>query len=94
MAKKKTSRRAAAVGTAEPRSRKGHRIPQDFAMAAEQFKERSGRFRALAQAMAEADLDRVEMDGATKLERGLMLIDEYLILAEQAIKMTVLRRRK
>lgn len=80
MAKK---RRSAPDGRA---ARMGSKSPQDLRDYAEVLRNQVGQLMALASAMEKAKIAKVELDGVTKLDKGLEMGFEFVDAIELAIR--------
>lgn len=65
--------------------RRGDKSLADVRRYAEELRGRAVELAALAQAMQESGLDKVHLDGVTKLDRALPEIDTFLTYLESGI---------
>lgn len=66
------------VSVPEKADRVGAKTPADLRAYAKKLEGRAGEMLALAEAMRQLGLDSVRVDGNTKADRGLRLIDEFI----------------
>lgn len=59
-------------------TRRGETSKEDLQKASELLNEYAADLAGLSAAMAEAKIEKVSIDGATKLSRGLALLSQYL----------------
>jgi hypothetical protein len=65
--------------------RRGDKSLADVRRYADELRGRAAELSALAQAMQESGLEKVHLDGVTKLDRALPEIDSFLTYLETAI---------
>ncbi len=88
MAKKKK----AAVVAAQ--LRRGEKSPDDIRRQADTLREQVGELLGLAQAMDDLQMETLVVDGVTKIERGVKLVDEFVANLEAAISKEKRQRRR
>ena len=74
--------------------RRGDKTLADVRRYAEELRGRAAELSALAQAMQESALERVHLDGVTKLDRALPEIDSFLTYLETGISEAKRERRR
>jgi hypothetical protein len=74
--------------------RRGEKTSDDIRRQADTMREQVGELLGLAQAMDDLQMDRLVVDGVTKIERGVKLVDDFVANLEAAISKEKRQRRR
>ena len=74
--------------------RRGEKTPDDIRRQADTMREQVGELLGLAQAMDDLQMDTLVVDGVTKIERGVKLVDDFVANLEAAISKEKRQRRR